>query len=583
VTKLRAEHSLIILPFVLAAWSISRVWNVLPSIMQDEYVYTSQAKNLPFAEQFYSNYIFSLVMSPTNYCGYDFYTCTKSINSIFFMGTVLFTFLIARGFLTFRSSVFVASVTALSPIAIPVSFFMPETMYFFMMTLTVWLTLQVSKQQNLLFWLLPGLTLGATALVKPHAIFLLPAFALFALIYAYRKYSSAWIQAVFSSALVVAGFMVTKLGLGYAFAGNEGLKFFGGYGSPVGAIAGVVSKPAVEAPVDTTVEAPVDTPTEAPANASPPVDAGVIEATPSGIEIFLGVSASHFLAHIAVLLLLAGIPLVLSLRVSYSVVKAKQPIGDVSAFFVLIALITASMVSVVALFEAYVSASGDDHSDRLILRYYEFLIPQLLVMGLLLVRFTDSKTVFRIIQGSVIVIATMAFTIIYPITFNKQYADSSTLPGIGDSQGFFIFVGLFVSSAVVFWIVNPEKGNQVIGRVIMPAVLILALVMSQNKLIEINGAPAYFDQAGWDTRTYLQDVPGNRILVVGQTRTEVFTVKFWIDEANIRDLLVGDGSVIAEDSVVETDYVVTLGNMELAFKHDVVTEGEGYRLVKVVR
>jgi phosphoglycerol transferase len=456
-------------------------------------------------------------------------------------------------------------------------------MYFFMMTLTVWLTLQVSKQQNLLFWLLPGLTLGATALVKPHAIFLLPAFALFALIYAYKKYSSAWIQAVFSSALVAAGFMVTKLGLGYAFAGNEGLKFFGGYGSPVGAIAGVVSKPAVEAPEDTTTEAPVDTTTEAPANASPPVDAGAIEATPSGIEIFLGVSASHFLAHIAVLLLLAGIPLVLSLRVSYSVVKAKQPIGDVSAFFVLIALITASMVSVVALFEAYVTASGDDHSDRLILRYYEFLIPQLLIMGLLLVRFTDSKTVSRITQGSVIVLATMAFTIIYPITFNKQYADSSTLPGIGDSQGFFIFVGLFVSSAVVFWIVNPERGNQVIGRFIIPAVLILALVMSQNKLIEINGSPAYFDQAGWDTRTYLEGVPGNRILVVGQTRTEVFTVKFWIDEANIRDLLVGDGSVIGPENVEGTDYVVTLGNMEIGFNHDTITAGEGYRLVKVVR
>jgi hypothetical protein len=140
-----------------------------------------------------------------------------------------------------------------------------------------------------------------------------------------------------------------------------------------------------------------------------------------------------------------------------------------------------------------------------------------------------------------------------------------------------------VASAVVFWIVNPGRGNEVMGRFIMPAVLILALVMSQFKLIEINGTPAYFDQAGWDSRTYLQEVPGDRILVVGQTRTEVFTVKFWIDEANIKDLLVGDGSLIADENVVDTDYVVTLGNMELGFDHEVVTEGEGYRLVKVVR
>ena len=562
MSKLRGEHSLVLVPFILALWSISRVWTVLPSIMQDEYIYTSQAKNLPFAEQFYSNYIFSFVMGVTNYCGDEFYACTKSINSLFFLGTVLFTFLIASRFLTLRWSVFAASVTALSPVAIPVSFFMPETMYFSLMTFTVWLTLVVSKRETLWLWALPGISLGATALVKPHAIFMLPAFAVFAFVYAYKKYSSSWIKAIASASAVVVGFMTTKLGLGYAFAGAAGLKFFGGYGSPVGAIAGVVSKPAEVSPPDS----PAD-----PETAS------------SGLEIFLEVSASHFLAHTAVLLLLAGIPLILSLRIALSVSKTKQPVGDVSSFFILIALITASMVVVVALFEAYVTGSGDDHSDRLILRYYEFLIPQFVVMGLLLDRFTDSRTVLRAIQGSVIVLAAMAFTIVYPITFNKQYADSSTLPGIGDTQGFFIFVGLFVSSAVIFWIVNPERGNQVIGRVIMPAVLILALVMSQNKLIEINGTPAYFDRAGWDSRTYLQEVPGDRILVVGQTRTEVFTVKFWIDEANIRDLLVGDGSVIGPENIEETDYVVTLGNMEIGFNHELVTEGDGYRLVKVVR
>jgi phosphoglycerol transferase len=557
VAKLRAEHALIFIPFLLATWSISRIWTVLPSIMQDEYIYTSQAKNLPFAEQFYSNYLFSMVMGITNSCGYEFYTCTKTINSVFFMGTILFTFLIALRFLTFRWSVFVASVTALSPLAVPVSYFMPETMYFSMMTLTIWLTLLVSKKENWLFWIVSGLSLGATALVKPHAVFMLPAFMLFAFIYVYKKSGSSWFQGIRAGAAVAIGFMVTKFGLGFAFAGTEGLKLFGGYGSPVGALTGAAGAQ------DVTV--------------------GTDGAVRSGLEVLLTVASTHLLAHASAMLLLAGIPLVLSLRVSYSVVKTKQPIGDVSSLFVLVALITVSMVGVVALFEAYVTASGDDHSDRLILRYYEFLIPQFIVLGLLLPRFTDSKRLYRIIQGSIIVAASMFFTIYYPPTFDKQYADASTLPGIGDSQGFFVFVGIFVSCAVIFWIVNPERGNLVIGRYIMPAVLIVALVMSQNKLIEINGTPAYFDQAGWDSRTYLEDVPGERIMVIGQTRTEVFTVKFWIDEANIKDLLVVEGSVIPAENVSESDYVVTLGNIGIDFPHEVVTEGEGYKLVKVVR
>ena len=530
---------------------------MLPSIMQDEYIYTSQAKNLPFAEQFYSNYLFSMVMGLTNNCGDEFYTCTKSINSIFFMGTVLFTLLIAIRFLSFKWSVFVASVTALSPIAIPVSYFMPETMYFSMMTLTVLLTLIVSKSDHLLLWVIPGISLGATALVKPHAIFMLPAFAIFAFIYAYKKFDSSWPRAITAGLSVAVGFLVTKFALGFAFAGAEGLKLFGGYATPVGALTG--------------------------AAAAEDVVVGAEGLARSGLEILVTVASTHLLAHASAMLLLAGIPLLLALRVSYSVLKTKQSIGDASALFVLVALVTVSMVTVVALFEGYVTASGDDHSDRLILRYYEFLIPQFVVMGLLLPRFTDSNRLFRIVQGSIVVAASMLFTIYYPPTFNKQYADASTLPGIGDNQGFFVFVGIFVSCAVIFWIVNPERGNLAIGSFIMPAVLVLALVMSQNKLIEINGTPAYFDQAGWGTREYLKEVPGDRIMVVGQTRTEVFTVKFWIDEANIKDLLVVEGSVISSENVSDSDYVVTLGNIGLDFASEVVTEGEGYKLVKVVR
>jgi phosphoglycerol transferase len=434
---------------------------------------------------------------------------------------------------------------------------MPETMYFSMMTLTLWLTLVASQKQSWLFWIVSGLSLGTTALVKPHAVFMLPAFVVFALIFAYKKSDSNWLHAIRAGATVAVGFLITKFGLGFAFAGTEGLKLFGGYGSPVGALAGAAG--------------------------AEEVTIGTEGVARSGLEVLVTVASTHLLAHASAMLLFAGIPLLLSLRVSYSVVRTKQPIGEVSSLFVLVALITVSMIVVVALFEGYVTASGDDHSDRLILRYYEFLIPPFIVTGLLLSRFTDSKRLLRIIQGSIVIAASMFFTIYYPPTFDKQYADSSTLPGIGDNQNFFVFVGIFVSCAVVFWIVNPERGNHVMGRYIMPSVLILALVMSQTKLIEINGTAAYFDQAGWASRDFLKDVSGDRIMVIGQTRTEVFTVKFWIDEPNIKDLLVLEGSVVPAGNVTESDYVVTLGNIGVDFAHEVVTEGEGFKVIKIVR
>ena len=558
VTKSKFEYFWLILPVAFAAWSISRVWTVLPSIMGDEYVYTSAAKHLPFAEQYFSNYIFSWVMSATNMCGTDFYVCTKSINSVFFALAILFTFLIAARFLSFGWSVFVASVTALSPIAIPVSYFMPEIMYFAAMTGVVLVALWVADKGKWQLWSLVGVSLGLAALVKPHAIFMLPAFTIFALVVSYKLASGSWLAGIRSAGSTIAGFFLAKFGLGFLFAGTEGLKLFGGYGSPVDALTSVVQNQAPAVSQDSGSQA-------------------------TGLELLASIAFGHLAMHLAVVLMIAGLPLLLSLRVLLSVAKKPEPVGPVSSLFILVGLVTFSIIAVVAVFEGYVSTGGDDHSDRLILRYYEFLIPQFIVMGLLLPRFTDSKLVWRILQGSTVVIAALFFSIFYPGNFDQQYADSSTLPGLAASGGLFIAVAVAIAAAILYWIFTPEEGNVLIGRFIIPLFLIVALVMSQSKLIEINGTQAYFDQAGWASRDALNDVPGERIIVIGQTRTEVFTVKFWIDEPNIKDLLVLEGSVVPLDNVSESDYVVTLGNIGIDFPHEVVTEGEGYKLVKVVR
>ena len=558
VTKSKYEYFWLLLPIAFAAWSISRVWTVLPSIMGDEYVYTSASKHLPFSEQYFSNYIFSWVMSATNLCGTDFYVCTKSINSVSFALAILFTFLIASRYLSFGWSVFVASVTALSPIAIPVSYFMPEIMYFAAMTGLVLVALWAADKGRWQLWSLVGVSLGLAALVKPHAIFMLPAFAIFALVVAFKLSSGSWFAGLKATGTTILGFFVAKFGLGFLFAGTEGLKLFGGYSSPVDALTQVVQ------------------------NQAPTVgqEAG---SQATGLELFLGVTFGHLALHLAVVLLMAGLPLLLSLRVLFSVLKKPEPVGPVSSLFILVGLITFSIISVVALFEAYVTVGGDDHSDRLILRYYEFLIPQFIVMGLLLPRFTDSKLVWRVLQGCLIIGAALFFSIFYPANFDQQYADSSTLPGLAASGGLFIALAVVVSAAILYWIFTPEEGNGIMGRFIIPLFLVVALVLSQNNLIAINGTQAYFDEAGWKSRELLEGVPGDRIFVAGQTRTEVFTVKFWLDVPNIRDLLVIEGSNIPLEMFPDTDYVVTLKNIGVDFPHEVLAEGEGFKVIKIVR
>ena len=177
----------------------------------------------------------------------------------------------------------------------------------------------------------------------------------------------------------------------------------------------------------------------------------------------------------------------------------------------------------------------------------------------------------------------MFFSIFYPANFDQQYADSSTLPGLAASGGLFIALAVAVSAAILYWIFTPEEGNLIMGRFIIPLFLVAALVLSQNNLIAINGTKAYFDEAGWKSRELLEGIPGDRIFVIGQTRTEVFTVKFWIDEPNIRDLLVIEGSNVPLEMLPDSDYAVTLRNIGVDFPHEVLAEGEGFKVIKIAR
>lgn len=550
-----AQEFLVLVPILISLFSISRVWNVLPSIMGDEYIYSSQARNLPFIEHTYSNYLFSWVMSFTNTCGPGFYSCTKSINSIFFIGTVILTFVIARRLMSISWAAFASSIIALSPISIPVSYFMPESMYFFMMLLTVWVSLLSARNPRWWVWILPGALVGLSSLVKPHAVFLVPAFLLFTLIIQFKSSPKPWLDSAKSGAANLAGFVIAKFGVGYIFAGEMGLRLFGGYGSPVDAINSAASIVGDSAQAESS----------------------------SGIEILLQVSSTHLLAHSAALLFLAGIPVMTSINTSWSVLKTKQPVDADRALPVLLVLISVTMIGVVSVFEAYVSTTGDDHSDRIILRYYEFLLPIFVILGLTLVNSIETSRKTRVIQGIVVTIAALLFAIFYPVLFQKQYADSSTMPGIGSNSLLMFAIGAAGVVAVIMWITNPTRGNQIVGRALIPLILVVALVTSQIKLIETNGTLAYFDVAGQMSEQLLDGVPGEKIMVVGDTRTEIFTVKFWIDTPAIKHLIVGEDSVLRMDLIGDVDYLVILGNITLDVPNEPVQEGAQYLITKITK
>jgi hypothetical protein len=79
--------------------------------------------------------LFSLLYSSTNLCGDQFYACAKGLNAIFLLGIIALVWILAMRLFGLLAAVVASTATALSPISVYVSFFMPDTMFFFFVVL----------------------------------------------------------------------------------------------------------------------------------------------------------------------------------------------------------------------------------------------------------------------------------------------------------------------------------------------------------------------------------------------------------------------------------------------------------------
>ena len=541
-------------PFIAMIWAIARVWPVLPAVMQDEYVYSTQSRFIPFAEQQFPNYIFSWLYSTTSACGDNFYQCAKGYNSVFFFITLVFIYLIAARIVGHAWAVAVTTVSAVSPIHAYVAYFMPESMYMAFMFATIWVTLNAVRDGHWQRWLVAGSMLGLTALVKPHAFFALPAFLLVALIVSAREEGHSLKRVALKVASFGAAFFVVKFAIGFAFAGPVGLSLFGGYGG-LDSVVGQISSGA---------------------------EAVNQDSAKSFAQVFFEVTAMQLPSHISLLLLIAGLPLLLSLRVVFGAFKSKEPISELGSFVVLTGIISFSFAIVVAAFEGFVSAGGDDHSDRIIMRYYEFIIPLLLILGLAFEKYVASKTLSRVIQAAVVIAGSTFVLIYFQSNIESQFADSGLLVGILQTPGALVTIFIFEVIGALLWVFKPEISEKWLGRALLPIMILIMGMFSQTALMtQVGTQKAFFDVAGQDAREYLRDVDGKEIVIIGPMRTQVFVAKFWIDKAYIEDRLIPEKQVIEMDAVPNAKYALLLAGTGVAGEHQVITQGEGYALVKL--
>ena len=302
----------------------------------------------------------------------------------------------------------------LGPVNTYTAYFMPESLYFFSFWLLTCFLLHLSGSSASRSWCLAGILLGLSALIKPHALFCLPAIVAY-VVFVARERKAKWLVRAFcnAGALLVCA-LLTKLSVGYLFAGKAGVTLFGpNYTSTAHA---------------------------------------AVAASGRYLEL-LALSIQNVKGHALAMCLMFGAPIVFAMNAlgKSAFSKADTRADEKIAFYALAVLV--NLILVVGLFTASVAGSQPQETvARLHMRYYNFTFPLLLVMAAsqLSQQSTGSARRWRVLAAFPIasVIAYALYTHLAP--FAPDFVDNPELYGfVSDPTVFYVLSTMSLVSVVV--------------------------------------------------------------------------------------------------------------------------------------
>lgn len=219
---LLAAGMLAILGFLLL-----RNYGLHPFVFLDELAYSTYSRLVPRAEAIVPSWLYFWLFGATNACGPAFLECARGINAILFVASGPLIYQCARTVTGRRSAAAITFLSLLAPVNSYTAYFMPEATYYFMFWLVTWVLLTRTSMPWARHAVLVGVLVGLMATVKVHAVFLLPAVAVF-MVFRQWQGGGRWVVPGFgSAALAVAVAVAVKYVVGCAIAGEAGLSLFG--------------------------------------------------------------------------------------------------------------------------------------------------------------------------------------------------------------------------------------------------------------------------------------------------------------------------------------------------------------------
>ena len=507
-----------------------RLLPTLPTVMQDELIYMVQSRHTDPADASFPNYLFSWLYSSSLYVGVDFYWYVKLLNFVFLAGFGSIIFLLSRQTFGLWVSIIVSLAAVAGPASLYGSIFMPEAMYFFFASLSFYLVLKVPAGPIKSSWswlMVAALSMALTSLVKPHALFLTAGFALFFL------FASKWRTARFTDRFLafvtfLGATIAAKLIGGLILAGPSGVTLFGGYGSIESIFQRVFTALGLAG-------------SGASSGASAEESRG-IQPPESILELTVQQFGLHFLA--------VGFLLAPAWYVFFSTKFAvKSSMAELALFSL------GTMMIVISAFGAYVTSTGDDHTDRVLLRYYEFLIPIVYLGAFQVLKQKHPEGILKYLFFGVFLLSAVLISANGIAGTEPLLSDSSYLLGIFDNLDMRWLYSAALVAAFLFILGTPVKLAQYTAVTMSLATMFAGISAQQNQL-DLNSQPIGSDFAGQFVRDELRDVPGEEIFVLGSDKQLVEASIFWMDRPGVKFQLYQAGAVLPKSQIPDGKSVI---------------------------
>jgi phosphoglycerol transferase len=509
----------------LLIFLIARNCGLFPSVLADEWTYSEYSRLAPRSQAPVPSYLFFFLFGTTRFFGQGFLECARIYNACAFALALVFIYAVCRLCASHKVSLFIAILSVIGPINTYSAYFMPESTYFCAFWILTWFLLRNIEKNPSVLGTGTGAILGLMAMIKFHAVFLLPGFAAFMLFAWITKAVNLTLKSALYT-LLFAGlaFVAVRFGGGYLLAGKAGLQLAGqGYAS--------IASPASD---------------------------------PTHLSNVLGLGWQPLVGHLLALSFLLPVPLAAVVCMNWRrPLSASQP-GGISALLKLLGLSFLPPLLFITTVSTALFANGSpyDTTARLHLRYYNFIFPLFFIIAVCELRTPVEKRTTRrklvaplILAGAGLVAVTIGL---------KQYVpnivDSPEL-SISSSASLLLLSGFLGIVSVLIWSYKQRIGAMVYLYLFLPFTVVSAAQFAFHELAFRRDTTPY-DDAGRFARLFLGRQT-SKLTIVGSELIGLYKTLFNVDNPETSILQIPPGAPL-ELSELPTgkNWALVLGDHE---------------------